>query len=308
MEKAGTVIATGTQLGLDLEIIAEKEIDGVGMGVLNDGTPFLSLRGLARMTGVDNANLVRITEEWVEATPKPRVSRIKELIREQGYDDTTAFIAIERKGTLVHAVPDAVCMAVLEYYAFEAQDTKEQARKSFRALAKKGLRDFIYAQVGYNPTGSIDVAWKQFHDRVSLTHHAVPPGYFCVFKEIAGMFVTMIKGGVNPGTNFIPDISVGVHWANFWRKENLDIVHGNRKQFSHNYPDYFPQAASNPQDIYCYPDDALGDFRRWLREVYIPMKLPDYLGSKVKQGAFPAKLATNALAAFQPKQIPASQA
>jgi hypothetical protein len=294
---------TPRQLSLGLEIIAEREIDGIGMGVLNDGTPFLNLRGLARMAGVDIAQIVRITEEWVDPVSKPRVARIKELVREQGYADTTAFIPIERKGTLNHAVPDAVCMAVLEYYAFEAQDPKEQARLSFRTLAKKGLRDFIYGQVGYNPTGAVDIAWQQFHDRVALTHHTVPAGHFCVFKEIAGMFVTMIRGGVNPGTKFIPDISVGIHWANYWKKENLDIVHGERKKFPHNYPDYFPQAESNPQEIFCYPNDALGDFRNWLETVYYSEKLPAYLNDKVRQGQIPGKMATETLAAFQPKQI-----
>lgn len=33
---------------LDLQIQKQIEIDGIGMGVLNDGTPFLTGRGLAR--------------------------------------------------------------------------------------------------------------------------------------------------------------------------------------------------------------------------------------------------------------------
>jgi hypothetical protein len=52
------------QLRLDLEVAAEREIDGVGMGVLSDGTPYLTIRGLARMCGVDHANIVRITADW----------------------------------------------------------------------------------------------------------------------------------------------------------------------------------------------------------------------------------------------------
>eukprot|EP01036_Dinobryon_divergens_P011944 gene11944-16080_t len=79
--KSTDLVSGSSQLKLDFQIIAEREIDGVGMGVLNDGTPFLSLRGLARMSGVDIANLVRITEEWVDPVSKPRVARIKELVR-----------------------------------------------------------------------------------------------------------------------------------------------------------------------------------------------------------------------------------
>jgi len=37
---------------MDLSIKHQIEIDGVGMGVLPDGTPFLTERGLARLCGV----------------------------------------------------------------------------------------------------------------------------------------------------------------------------------------------------------------------------------------------------------------
>lgn len=40
--------STWQQLALNLEIATEREVDGVGMGVLSDGTPFLTLRGLAQ--------------------------------------------------------------------------------------------------------------------------------------------------------------------------------------------------------------------------------------------------------------------
>src|SRR5947209_16586829 len=42
----------------------EKEIDGVGMGVLSDGTAFLTGRGLARLWGVSNARIVELGQEW----------------------------------------------------------------------------------------------------------------------------------------------------------------------------------------------------------------------------------------------------
>jgi hypothetical protein len=70
-------------------------------------------------------------------------------------------------------------MATLEYYAFEAkQANSDHAAKNYRLLARKGFNDFVYAQVGYNPGGSYDIAWQLFHDRVSLSHHTVPDGYF----------------------------------------------------------------------------------------------------------------------------------
>ena len=294
---------TPLQLKLDLDIAVEREIDGIGMGVLSDGTPFLNIRGLARMCGVDHSMIVRITNDWIEVPLKAREAKIRELVRDQGADDTIAFIAINKDGTIHHAIPAAVCMAILEYYAFEARTGSDTAAVSYRLLARKGFNDFIYSQVGYNPGGSASIAWQQFHDRVSLSYHSVPDGYFSIFKEIADLLVTMIREGADLGKSFIPDISVGQAWAKYWKAESLDIIYGERMQYEHNYPNYFPQALSNPQPAYCYPDDALGEFRKWVREQYVPHKLPGYLESKVKQGQLAAPKANAALAAFKPKQL-----
>ncbi|RSV40075.1 hypothetical protein CA234_12470 [Sphingomonas sp. ABOLE] len=298
---------TPQQLRLDLQIAVEREVDGVGMGVLSDGTPFLNIRGLAAMCGVDHSMIVRITGDWLETPLKPREKKIRELVRAQGADDSVAFIALHKDGTIHHAVPAAVCMAVLEYYAFEARVGNETASNSYRLLARKGFNDFIYAQVGYNPTGTSQVAWRQFHDRVSLSYHTVPHGYFSIFKEVADIIVTMIRAGAEIGQEFIPDISVGVTWGKYWTKENLEVIYGERVRYEHNYPEYFPQAASNPQQAFCYPDEALGEFRKWVREEYIPNRMPKYLNDKVKQGQLPAPAASAAIDAFNAPPPPRIQ-
>ena len=128
----------------------------------------------------------------------------------------------------------------------------------------------------------------------------MPDGYFSVFKELADVFVTLIRQGVNIGKSFIPDISVGQRWAKHWTDQNLDVVYGPRMRYEHNYPAYFPQAVSNPQAPYCYPDDALGEFRKWVREVYIARHMPGYLNDKVRQGAIAGPVAQAALQAFEP--------
>lgn len=198
-------------------------------------------------------------------------------------------------------------MATLEYYAFEGSSSNSHALKSFRTLAKKGFSDFVYAQVGYNPDGKVSLAWQQFHDRVSLVASAVPPGYFSVYQEIAGMIVPMINAGINVGPNIVPDISVGQRWSKYWAVESLEVLHGPRMKYDHDYPVYFPQAASNPQTPYCYPDDALGDFRKWFRETYLGDHLSDYLNSQAKIGKIKSAIATKAIQAFKPKAIPASK-
>src|SRR5438045_3925942 len=76
---------------------------------------------------------------------------------------------------------------------------KEQARKNFRILAGSALQDFIYTQTGYDPSQQIPAAWQLFHDRVSLVYDSVPPGHFSIFKVIADLIVTLIRGGAPVG-------------------------------------------------------------------------------------------------------------
>ena len=51
--------------------VTEVEVDGIQMGVLSDGTPYLTLRGLARMCGIDHAALLRLANNWDEEKRNP---------------------------------------------------------------------------------------------------------------------------------------------------------------------------------------------------------------------------------------------
>jgi len=59
-----------------------------------------------------------------------------------------------------------------------------------------------------------------------------------------------------------------------------------------------PQAKSNPQTPYCYPDAAFAEFKRFMRTDYLPSKLPGYLAGKVKKGILPASLPALAIDAL----------
>ncbi|MDP2680426.1 MAG: hypothetical protein Q8O85_17140, partial [Rhodoferax sp.] len=123
-------------------------------------------------------------------------------------------------------------------------------------------------------------------------------GYFGVYGEIASMLVPMITAGVMVNDKLIPDISVGQMWSIHWKANNLDEKFGQRIRYEHNYPDYYPQAKSNPQEPFAYPDAALGEFKKWLREKYIVTKLPGYLTGKVKENVIPFSSAANAFLAL----------
>ena len=100
------------------------------------------------------------------------------------------------------------------------------------------------------------------------------------------------------GARMILDISIGLHWGNHWRDNNFNSVYGERRTYPHNYPIRYPQSLSNPQTANCYPDAALPEFRRWMREVYQAMQLPKYLNSQVSQGKLEARAANDTLLAI----------
>jgi len=294
-------VATPRQGTLDLGIEKQIEIDGIGMGVLSDGTPFLTGRGLARLCGVAHKVIQDLSAEWNEEPLKSRVLNIKKILAQRGITPEQPYVSIIQRSGTFFAYSDSVCLSILEYYAFDAGiNVKEEAKKNFRLLAGHALREFIFTQVGYDPTHSVPDEWKQFHDRVSLTYNSLPRGYFGIFKEMADMIVTLGQAGAHIDSKFVPDISVGLHWAKHWAANQCDATYGPRREFEHNYPRYFPQSKSNPQDCWCYPDSALGEFRRWLRDDYIGTgKFKKYITEKVKHQELPASFAQLAISAYE---------
>jgi hypothetical protein len=270
----------------ELFAVVETEFDGVQMGVLNDGTPYLTMRGLARLCGVDNTVILRLTSNWDEESEKPRGKRISEILAAQGYTHPFLYFNTDGKFGETHAYVDTVCMAILEYYAFDAsQASSETARRNYRLLARDSLRKYIYKACDYDPARSLSNSWRNFHERV-LLNDQLPPGYFSVFKEASELVIRMIREGCELNDHTVPDGSVGICWARHWDESAFNSKYGERTKHDHYYPDWFPQSAANPIPAWIYPDESLAAFRRWMNEVYLPFKYPNYLQGKVKKGDF----------------------
>lgn len=286
-----------SQSTLDLGIEKEGEIGGVGMGVLSDGTPYLNQRGLAALCGVQNAHIGTISSQWNEELEKPRVKAIKTILENSGYSSSTAHFEISHRGTTHYCYPAEICLAVLEYYAFDAgANCQPEARNNFRLLAGSKLRDLIYSQVGYDPTGRYQDRFAKWHERLALNYQSAPKGFFHVFNEAHTVIYELIQAGAEIGENFVVDISIGQHWSRYWDTNGFDDVYGARGKYPHRYPEDHPQSQSNPQISWCYPLSALGQYRQWLQDVYIEGgKFGNYLKGKVKSGQLPPSVAQLAI-------------
>lgn len=298
----------GKEINPDQGVLAlevERDIEGIGMGVLSDGAPYLNQRGLAVLCGVQNAHIGTISSQWLEPEQKPRIQAIKAILEKAGAKAPTAHIEVTHKSKIHYCYPADVCLAILEYYAFDAgANVQPQARDNFRILAGSKLREMIFAQVGYDPTGKHGDRFKDWHERIALNYQSAPKGYFHVFNEAHTIIYELIVAGAKVGPKTVVDISIGIHWSKHWGDQGFDLIYGERCKYPHCYPDSHPQSKSNPQESWCYPLSALGAYREWLQDTYIEGgKFSGYLQNKVAKGELAPSVAQLAITAIVPKQI-----
>ncbi|KTF15650.1 hypothetical protein [Pseudoalteromonas sp. H105] len=272
--------------------------DGVDMGVLNDGTPYLGIRGLALLCGTTEADIACLIKNWDEQKHTAKGQVIKGLIESQGKSSVGLYIPTPINGVMNDVINDINCMAILEYYAFEAPYTSEQAKTNYRNLARLSLRTYIYQRTGYSQSDGVPDYWQTFHERITLNE--LPSGFFSVFSEIANILITSIRKGMPLDSQTMPDISVGLAWGKEWVAKSYDEKFGSRVKFQHKFPENFPQ--KNP-DAWIYPIESLGEFRKWLDDIYLRTKFPKYLAGKVKRGQLPNLDLKSLIEEIQPIRI-----
>ncbi|MCA0951419.1 hypothetical protein [Shewanella chilikensis] len=287
-----------SQQEFELTSAVHSTPNGIEMGVLTDGTPYLSARGLADLCGVAPSVIITLTSRWQEQRDKPRGKMIERMVVQQGADPNNLYRKVKFQNTPVHAISDKHCMAILEYYAFEAQTSSERARQNYRELARYSLREYIYQSTGYNPNLHLPPSWAVFHERMTLNR--VPPEYFSVFQEMSSLTVDAIRNGMPFDKGTVPDGSVGIAWSKHWDAQGLNIKFGARTKHPHKFPDDWPQRDC---EAWIYPIAALGVFRQWMNEVYLPEKFPSYIKGKIVKGDIAEKAGYGLIAAVVPAQI-----
>jgi hypothetical protein len=96
------------------------DFDGIEMGVFSDGTPFLTTSGLAFICGVKRQTINEIGEDTPSPEDKLRAGKIAVTLQGYEFKDKKLYRSVIIDGKENNAYPEAVCLSVLEYYAFEA--------------------------------------------------------------------------------------------------------------------------------------------------------------------------------------------
>lgn len=281
-------MSSKTLLSSNQNIIQSIEVSGfpIEVGILRDGTPFLSGRGLARACGISNSTLVG----WGEITPKVgdrhRAGKMANLLATYGYRGDRFFFKIpdgsifEGKAN-VSAYPYQVCMAFLDYYAFEAN--KEEARNSLRILSEKQLPQFILEAIDHPSPEANKPKSTRSYPRLKKTlplekrplRNGVPISYFTVAQRMSDK----TERSHQPDPMFDTTVqNIQRAWNRYWDVHKLWEQYGDRFEFPSQEFSYFPQAKT-----YVYPNLALSAFQQWLNLKYIPERFPSYLQRKIKQ-------------------------
>ena len=147
------------------------EFDGIEMGVFEDGTPFLTGKGLAFLSGVEPETIRQIGIETSTDEEKGRAGKIAALLRQIGYDSNELYHRITIDGRELNAYPEPVCLAVIRYYADEAgKRCTDKAKEVVWIFFQKTFRDFVYTLSGYN---SKQLTFSQYTLSRITNHHDI---------------------------------------------------------------------------------------------------------------------------------------
>jgi len=118
------------------------EFDGIGMGRLSNGEPFVTQRGLAALCGVQNAHIGTISRDWT--TRKPRIAAIHARLSETRKE---AHKVLSFEGHRLYCYDTEVAKAVMGYYAQDAgSHAQEEAKRNRARFTGDRLAGFICSQ------------------------------------------------------------------------------------------------------------------------------------------------------------------
>lgn len=239
-----------------------------------DGTSGMTVSALASFVGTSQPVITNLLNRVRDANPIS--NDLSDSLKPFAGKDLR-LISNDPQGRQI--VPDEVCYAVAEYYAFDARayDGQDVAKANYRMAGRAGMRVFIWSQTGFVPEllrESLRANTTTYIERLeNIRDHDISDNMWSTFREGAEVLLLVEKEmGVPVDQLDLCDGSIGSHWSTYregqpWARE----VGTYRHVFRDHRGERFPKA---------YDLSELSYFRQWLRNVYIPYHLPAYLADK----------------------------
>ncbi|HIF9503922.1 TPA: hypothetical protein ACX6SZ_000255 [Photobacterium damselae] len=295
------------ELTLNINPLKHQEVDNIQMGVLPTGETYMSLRGLARFCGVNHSVIQELAKEWADGSlfNKGRGQKILQTFQRVTNGQTppsSMYAVIETNNSLfpvIHAVPEPICVSVLQYYALHARlEDNSIAIANFEHAAAFGLRKYIYGRLDFDFDGIKDHCWNLLKERI--LYNADPVGYFTTFSQSTSIIANFVKHNIVVDERTMVDGSIGSVWGRYWTQNNLAAKYGDRIQIPHKFPKSYPQR--DPM-VNAYPTEALPEFLKWFNDIYLVEKFGKYLMTKVKKGDIEKERLPTLVEAVQPLRL-----
>jgi hypothetical protein len=176
-------------------------------------------------------------------------------------------------------IPDEACYAIAYHYANHARAYagKPVAKQNLLNLGNVSMRLFIWSKTGFVPQvlkerlrGHTTVYIERLEN---VRDHVIPDELWTTFREGAEILLLVEKEMKVPVDQLdLCDGSIGTHWSQYREGQHWSLPSGT---YTHIFRD-----QRGPRDARAYQYGELPHFRKWLREVYVPHHLPEYLANK----------------------------
>jgi len=222
-----------------------------------DGKTYASQSAIARLCGVSQSAVNQLLEKV--AISKVESESLQPLT---GHD----YRAISK-------IPDIAVAAIIEHYALDARKTTQEAKAVLRVISRIGIRTWIQKELGWEKPKP-RTTYVERLEQLDAALVYKPVGTWLVVEEVQALLRQV--DAINPVDKFdLLDGSVGVCWSNYRFQElGLDRVEKRAKLMNNTSRGKWAWKTA------CYPDKELPLFRAWLRETYVPLRLPVYLEKK----------------------------
>lgn len=239
-----------------------------------DGVSGMTVSALAEFCGVTQEAVTRLLNRVRDSDPI--TNDLPESLKPFAGKEWR-LITNDLEGRLI--IPDEVCSTVTEYYAFDARqyEGKQIAISNYRIAARAGLRVFIWSKTGYVPEflrKELKAHTTTYIERLeNIRDHVVPDELWTTFREGAEVLLLVEKEMKVPVDQMdLCDGSIGSHWSKYREGKGWAIQSGS---YIHVFRDQRRERECRAYDL-----SELSQFRKWLREKYVPYHLPEYLAHK----------------------------
>ena len=254
-----------------MEVI-RKEENGIEFYTVDlTGQSRMSQSGLAILAGVSQQALSDLEKTLTSRSPSEHLESFVGKVLTLTSKDVT--IQGKKAGNL-SIYKASYCAAVLKHYASPPRSNSVAIQASLKFM-EMGITGWIQDITGWKDrVRQLKPHTNVYIERISnMSDHTIADNLWMVFREAGELLITIEKDWQVPINDFdILDGSISRFWASYRANKDWAKPLGT---YQHQFRDKRGKRPCNAFRL-----EELEHFRAWLREVYIPEHLPNYLITK----------------------------